>query len=198
MVRWVSSAEGEPTKTIQGEKVLGGENGLVSFMREWTTAHPKVDPKTKEMLMFHSSFAPPFVQYSILPESNSDRQVTKMLNAPVPGIGGARMMHDFGVSPSHTIIMDLPLSLDPMEQMKGRPPVNFDGSKPSRFGVFPRRHPEAVHHDDLCSRNIAPPVERKKVKADALKKKRMPFFSKYDDLIDNTAWEKSAELGRRE
>ena len=54
------------------------------------------------------------------------------------------MMHDFGVSPTHTIIMDLPLSLDPVNQMKGLPPVAFDSTKPSRFGVFPRRSPEKV------------------------------------------------------
>ncbi|KAK6435723.1 hypothetical protein LTR95_008088 [Oleoguttula sp. CCFEE 5521] len=40
--------------------------------------------------------------------------------------------------------MDLPLSLDPMNQTKGKPPVTYDPSKPSRFGVFPRRNPEQV------------------------------------------------------
>lgn len=146
-----ASAEGEPKKPESTEKehVLGENGGLIAFMREWTTAHPKVDPTTKEMLMFHSSFAPPYVQYSIIPqedeESSIQRQAqSKMLNAAVPGVGGARMMHDFGVSSRHTIIMDLPLSLDPMLQVKGKPPVSYDSSKPSRFGVFPRRQPEKV------------------------------------------------------
>lgn len=158
-VGWYNGAwaEGEKEKERRDEdaKVLGEDGGLIGFMREWTTAHPKVDPLTKEMLMFHSSFAPPFVQYSIIPqqaqpsESALDEKLGlqrqgKLLNAAVPGIHGAKMMHDFGVSAGHTIIMDLPLTLDPVNQMKGLPPVAYDPSKPSRFGVFPRRNPNQV------------------------------------------------------
>ncbi|QIW99276.1 hypothetical protein AMS68_004794 [Peltaster fructicola] len=230
-----SVAKGEPLKTItEKEPVLGGDDSLYSFMREWTTAHPKVDPKTKEMLAFHSCFAPPYIQYSILPESSTVEK-QKMLNAPVPGIRGARMMHDFGASSAHTIIMDLPLSLDPTEQFKGRPTVNFDATQSSRFGVFPRRRPEDVRwfETDACcifhtanswdsltmgkttgvnmlacrltsatlvfaAGNIAPPAERKKVKADIIKKRRMPFFAKYDQSIDVTAWKDSEQLGTPE
>ena len=158
-VGWYNGAyaEGEPPKDDQEkaerqgkERVLGENGGLISFMREWTTAHPKLDPQTKELLMFHSSFAPPYVQYSIVPQTDKDDTETnscgtvKMLNASVPGIHCAKMMHDFGVSLKHTIIMDLPLTLDPMNQLKGLPPVSYDSNCPSRFGVFPRRHPEQV------------------------------------------------------
>nr|POE89993.1 carotenoid 9,10(9',10')-cleavage dioxygenase 1 [Quercus suber] len=149
-----ASAEGEASEgalDIKDEKVLGEDGGLISFMREWTTAHPKVDPRTKEMLMFHSSFAPPYVQYSIIPQTPSSlskpiagASPSKLLNAAVPGITSAKMMHDFGVSLRHTVIMDLPLSLDPMNQLKGKPPVTYDSSKPSRFGVFPRHTPSDV------------------------------------------------------
>lgn len=256
---WSEGEESERTqlereKQQKPEKVLGGDAGMLGFMREWTTAHPKVDPITNEMLMFHSSFAPPYVQYSILSQqqspSTSDHESStreKMVNAAVPGITSAKMMHDFGVSPSHTVIMDLPLSLDPVNQMKGKPPVSYDRSKPSRFGVFPRRHPEQVQWfetDASCifhtantwdtvresdgktttavnmlacrltsatlvfaAGNIAPPVERKAkvVAAAQQKKKRMPFFSKYDrdteasiyeraDLLESPSEEKEALL----
>ena len=165
-------AEGEPERTHfkDGEKpkVLGEDGGLIAFMREWTTAHPKVDPQTKEMLMFHSSFVPPYVQYSIIPQQDSPAQSPggsdaqrlctdqqrqgRLLNAPVTGIHSAKMMHDFGVSLTHTVIMDLPLSLDPMNQLKGKPAVAYDSSKASRFGVFPRRRPEEVtwFETDAC------------------------------------------------
>ncbi|WPH00963.1 Hypothetical protein R9X50_00379700 [Acrodontium crateriforme] len=211
------------------DKVFGQDSGLISFMREWTTAHPKVDPHTNEMLMFHSSFAPPYVQYSIIPQAPSSnaldseqRKLVKLLNVPVPGIRSAKMMHDFGVSKTHTVIMDLPLSLDPLNQLKGKPPVTYDSNKPSRFGVFPRQTPEAVrwfetdascifhtantwdrvdesrrttHVDMLACRltsatlvfaagNIAPPAIPSKTPPQ--KKKRMPFFSKYDQKTERT------------
>lgn len=237
-----SSAEGEPKDTTSADKerILGENGGLIQFMREWTTAHPKVDPKTKEMLMFHASFAPPYIQYSILPKqlptgeilSDEPQVQEKMLNAAVPGINGGRMMHDFGVSSSHTVIMDLPLSLDPANQLKGKPPVMYDSDKPSRFGVFPRRHPEKVRWfetdaccifhtanswDDLdaagkplavnmlacrltsatmvfAAGNIAPPVEKDVGAAMARNKKRMPFFSKYNDTAEGSVWERSGSL----
>lgn len=53
-------------------------------------------------------------------------------------------MHDFGVSPTHTVILDLPLTLDPMNTLRGRPIIHYDRGSPSRFGIFPRRHPEQV------------------------------------------------------
>ncbi|KAI6837247.1 carotenoid oxygenase, partial [Hortaea werneckii] len=156
-------------KQVEKEKVLGQDGGVIAFMREWTTAHPKVDPVTGEMMMFHASFAPPYVQYSILPQQGSPTKISedpekaelqernrtkqkKMLNHAVSGVSGAKMMHDFGVSRTHTIIMDLPLSLDPMNQLKGLPPVAYDSSKPSRFGVFPRWSPENVtwFETDAC------------------------------------------------
>lgn len=237
-----SSAEGEPkdATSTEKERTLGDTGGMIQFMREWTTAHPKVDPNTKEMLMFHACFAPPYIQYSILPKQSTSGQLLsgdpqtqeKMLNAAVPGINGGRMMHDFGVSSSHTVIMDLPLSLDPANQLKGKPPVTYDSDQPSRFGIFPRRHPEEVRWfetdaccifhtanswDDLdatgkpvavnmlacrltsatmvfAAGNIAPPVEKDVGAAMARNKKRMPFFSKYDDTSDGTVWERSSSI----
>ena len=67
-----------------------------------------------------------------------------MLNKAVSGIKSAKMMHDFGVSSTHTIIMDLPLSLDPLNLAKNKPVVAYDPTSRSRFGVFPRYRPQDV------------------------------------------------------
>ncbi|KAK5010514.1 hypothetical protein LTR39_004702, partial [Cryomyces antarcticus] len=148
-------AEGEPASSTPEETDFGGE-GILSFMKEWTTAHPKVDPVTCEMLLFHSTFAPPYIHYSIVPAtrnlSPSSPKPTKLLNAPISGVSSAKMMHDFGVSLTHTVIMDLPLSLDPLNLAKNKPVVAYDSSKPSRFGVFPRREPNSVtwFETDAC------------------------------------------------
>lgn len=53
-------------------------------------------------------------------------------------------MHDFGVSSTHTIIMDLPLSLDPLNLVKNVPVVSYDPNGRSRFGIFPRYQPSQV------------------------------------------------------
>lgn len=151
-------------KKVEGEHAgeegpgFGGD-GLLSFMREWTTAHPRVDPDTGELVLFHSTFAPPYVHYSIVPATQPPtvpqiplETPSRLLNAPIPGISAAKMMHDFGVSSDHTVIMDLPLSLDPSNLAKNRPVVSYDPNARSRFGVFPRHHPERVRwfETDSC------------------------------------------------
>ena len=77
-------------------------------------------------------------------KDNALQVQTAMLNTAVPGIRSAKMMHDFGVSSGHTIIMDLPLSLDPLNLAKNKPVVAYDPNLPSRFGVFPRYEPDKV------------------------------------------------------
>lgn len=55
-------------------------------------------------------------------------------------------MHDFGASHAHTIILDLPLIMNPMNLLKpaGDPMVHFDRQLPSRFGVLPRYQPDCL------------------------------------------------------
>ncbi|KAL8813769.1 MAG: hypothetical protein Q9200_000022 [Gallowayella weberi] len=138
--------EGEPHAV--GGSGFGGE-GPLSFFREWTTAHPRIDPNTKELLLFHSTFVPPYVRYSILTPT-SPKPLTRgslsprFQHAAVSGVHSAKMMHDFGVSRSHTVILDLPLALDPLNLAKNRPVVAYDPTSRSRFGVFPRYRPEIV------------------------------------------------------
>ena len=145
------SAEGERHHNEEAGPTFGG-SGLFSWMKEWATAHPRVDPKTKELILYHSTFVPPYIHYSIV-KSSYDRtngkdvpSSTHMLNRPVPGITSAKMMHDFGVSRTHTIIMDLPLSLDPLNLAKNKAVIRYDLKSRSRFGVFPRYKPQDIRY----------------------------------------------------
>lgn len=143
------SAGGEKRHNEELGATFGGA-GIFSWMREWTTAHPRVDPKTKELILYHSTFVAPYINYSIVkasynPASGKEGQrANHVLNCPVPGITSAKMMHDFGVSSTHTVIMDLPLSLDPINLAKHKPVVAYDPTSRSRFGVFPRYRPHDV------------------------------------------------------
>jgi len=148
-VGWFNGNHAEGESHPKSDHPRFGGEGIIGFMKEWTTGHPKVDPLTKEMILFHCTFAVPYVHYSVLPAAGSVTKtevhpMSKLLNAPVPGVTGGKMMHDFGVSRLHSIIMDLPLSLDPLNLIKGRPVLSYNSSQPARFGVFPRRNPASV------------------------------------------------------
>jgi carotenoid cleavage dioxygenase-like enzyme len=147
-------AEGEKAPRVpdandkKQREALGG-TGLLSWMKEWTTGHPKVDKVTNEMVLFHCNFVAPYVHYSLLPAEGSvakkaASEGNRIINAAVPGCSGGRLMHDFGVSRHNTVILDLPLSLTPLNLAKNKPIVFYQPEKPARFGVFPRRNPELV------------------------------------------------------
>ncbi|KAF2856544.1 carotenoid oxygenase [Plenodomus tracheiphilus IPT5] len=148
------TAEGEPS--TEDTEASGaspsdrfGGSGLLSWMGEWTTGHPKIDHVTDEMILFHCDFAPPYVHYSLVPSKARQNAIEgprlgSIFSAPVPGCSGGKLMHDFGVSRHHTIILDLPLSLTPLNLAMNKPVVCYEPEKSARFGVFPRRHPELV------------------------------------------------------
>jgi carotenoid cleavage dioxygenase-like enzyme len=146
-----NKAEGEPKddEAHKGNKTSTatfGGSGPLAWMNEWTTGHPKVDQSTGAMILFHMNFAPPYVHYSIVPAKDvpHSKPQQQIMSAPVPGCTGGKLMHDFGVSKLSTIIMDLPLSLTPLNLLKNNPVVVYEPEKPSRFGVFPRHDPAAV------------------------------------------------------
>lgn len=53
-------------------------------------------------------------------------------------------MHDFGVSRQHTVIIDMPLSLNPFNLAYRKPVISFNPKGQTRFGVFPRYMPREV------------------------------------------------------
>ncbi|KAJ5561374.1 carotenoid cleavage dioxygenase 1 [Penicillium sp. DV-2018c] len=145
---WRADGEPEPQGLTPGpESELGGRS-LTGFLKEWTTGHPRKDPHTQELILFHSTVIAPFVHYSVIPTSGSDGTPAgcahPMLNVPVPGMKAPKMMHDFCVSRKSTIIIDFPLTLDPMNLLHNKPVIDYDSDGCTRFGVFPRHTPSQV------------------------------------------------------
>ncbi|KAI1202712.1 retinal pigment epithelial membrane protein [Nemania serpens] len=147
-VGWYNGRRTENEPGDDARAGFGGK-GPVTFMKEWTTGHPRVDPVTKELISIHAVFVKPYVFYSIVPPAcemtlKSDRLPGAMFDVPVPGVRSPKMMHDFGVAARHTVILDLPLLLDPIRCILGKPTISFDPTQPSRFGVFPRYEPQKI------------------------------------------------------
>lgn len=135
---WVPVKGNERTKKGIDRLGLGG------FFDEWTTAHPKVDPDTNEFIAFHSSFITPYLTYSVLPPSCGKKlSSTPTISNVSIEIPSARMMHDFGVSLTHTVILDLPLNFSPCARL------SYSPQERCRFGVFERYRPEKVKWLDV-------------------------------------------------
>ncbi|KAK0548094.1 hypothetical protein OC846_004613 [Tilletia horrida] len=150
---WVGqgSDSAEPTKSwAQGP-------GLLKHFREYTTAHPKVDPVSGDLMLYHMCFAAPFLRVSVIPARDANQPSAlgasekshqlgpaPLLGISVPGMSQPKLMHDFACTRTRTIILDLPLSLDPRNLLKGRPIMHYDSNAVGRLGVFPRWAPEQV------------------------------------------------------
>jgi carotenoid cleavage dioxygenase len=107
------------------------------------TAHPKIDPQTGELVFFGYWFLPPYLTYHVADASGA--LVTSM-QVEVPA---SVMMHDFAITPSWTIFMDLPIVFDFPAAMAGAdfPFVWSPDSHGARLGLMPRAGGEVTWID---------------------------------------------------
>ncbi|WWD10113.1 hypothetical protein V865_008246 [Kwoniella europaea PYCC6329] len=114
--------------------------GLSRVQEDWMTAHPRVDPLDGSLLLYSTQmFDAPHVRYSVI-----DRTGRHVIWKEGIDVGRAKMMHDFAATRTHTILLNLPLTLSP-HNLFSRPPVpliHFDRTLPSEFVIFPRLQPQ--------------------------------------------------------
>lgn len=107
--------------------------------KEWITGHPKVDPLNGELLMFGYDIFQlknPYIRFSIINPDGTHKlfQERIYLRSDVP-----KMMHDFAITQSRAVILDLPLTMSPFNIVKGGKPIlHFDPMLTSKFGIVNR------------------------------------------------------------
>ena len=97
------------------------------------TAHPKYDPLTAELVFFgYDIMGPPWLRYHVL-DANGALVKTEEIT-----IGGPAMIHDFAMTSSRVVWIDLPVVFD-LSTLGQRPfPAKWDPDYPARLGVMPR------------------------------------------------------------
>ena len=97
------------------------------------TAHPKVDPQTGELMMFHAGWRPPFLRYGV-----ADKAGEPTVDMEIP-LAEASMMHDMAITETHSILLDLNVGYDfSMLQRGHRMPLRWHDERSARLGVIPR------------------------------------------------------------
>ncbi|MEM8767835.1 MAG: carotenoid oxygenase family protein [Pseudomonadota bacterium] len=99
------------------------------------TAHPKMDPKTGEMLFFGYMADGPFskgISYQVV---NSDGELTRSERFDAPF---ASMVHDFITTDEHVIFPIFPLTGSLERAMKGQPAYAWEPDKGTHIGIMPR------------------------------------------------------------
>ena len=98
------------------------------------SAHPKVCPRTGDLLFFNYSKQAPYMHYG---EVDKDDHLVHYLPVPLPG---PRLPHDMVFTERFAILNDFPLHWDEALLAQGRHKLTYDPNKPARFAVVPRRH----------------------------------------------------------
>ena len=101
-------------------------------LRTAMTAHPKLCPVTGELHFFGYGFAPPYLTYHRVDASGKLVQ-SEEIEGPGPS-----MMHDFAITQSHVVFMDLPIVFAPERMSEGRFPYAWNDDYGARLGVMPR------------------------------------------------------------
>lgn len=112
-----------------------GTRGYIDFagkLQHAFTAHPKMCPITGEMLAFGYGFMPPYLTYYRV-DARGD-----LVQAEEIPVTGPTMIHDFCVTATRAIFMDLPIVFDLQIAMKGGMPYRWSDDYPARLGVMPR------------------------------------------------------------
>ena len=95
------------------------------------TAHPKLDPETGDLHFFGYDFGPVYLRYH---RANAAGQLvqTEVIDLP-----RTTMMHDFNVTATRIVFMDLPVVFSLDRLAKGSMPFAWEPEAGARLGVMP-------------------------------------------------------------
>lgn len=96
------------------------------------TAHPKICPTTGEMHFFGYGLTPPYLTYHMADAAGC---LQRSIEVPVRA---ATMVHDFALTASHVVFMDLPVVFDMVLAMRGTMPFKWSDKYGARLGILPR------------------------------------------------------------
>ncbi len=115
-----------PEVATVGEETFGGT------LPRCISAHPKVDPRTGEMIFFDYQPAPPYLTCGVI---SPEGRVVHHVAIDLPG---PRFQHDIAITPRYTVLFDFSLQWDEAQLARGRSKLVFRRDRPTRFGVIPR------------------------------------------------------------
>lgn len=111
--------------------------GETTFDGGWThavSAHPKVDPRTGELILFcYSPVEQPYVRYGV-----ADKHGKVVHKTGIELQGKPAMIHDMAITEKHSLIFDMPITFSLERVMNGGEAFSWDPDNGTRIGVLPR------------------------------------------------------------
>jgi carotenoid cleavage dioxygenase-like enzyme len=121
--------------SVHRDLTTGAPYDFAGKLKTPFTAHPKACPETGELHAFGIALTPGALTYHRI-----DRAGTLIESRPIP-VKGATMMHDFALTRSHAVFMDLPIVFDLFRALRGKTPYVWKPKYGARLGIVKRNDP---------------------------------------------------------
>lgn len=116
-----------------GDIITFGQQDFNGNLSINMTAHPKIDPETKEAFAFRYWVTRPFMTYF-----HFDEDGNKQPDVPIFSMKQHSLTHDLAITKRYAIIFDIQLGASPMNLVHGGKLVSADPIKVPKIGFLPR------------------------------------------------------------
>ncbi|GGF18609.1 carotenoid oxygenase family protein [Williamsia phyllosphaerae] len=111
-----------------------GRDSCDGAMEVGSTAHPKIDPTTGEMIVFNYAFERPYLTWSVVgPDGRTVRPPTG-----VDGVDSTLMIHDMALTSRYVVLFLCPLVFDLAAAMAGGSILDWRPDDGTRIALVPR------------------------------------------------------------
>ncbi len=124
--------EGSYPYVLDDELETVGVTDFDGRLQHAFTAHPHLCPVTGEMIAFGYGQLPPYLMYYRV---SPDGKLTQVEEIQVPG---PTMMHDFMITSTKALFLDLPVIFDLQAALAGTMPFKWSDDYGARIGIMPR------------------------------------------------------------
>ena len=116
-----------PQLQTLGQESFGGQ------LPAGICAHPKIDPRTREMIAFCYNLQPPFLTWTVIGPDG-----TGSPPRPVEGVERPAMIHDMAITERYVVLVVAPLFFDVAEAMSGGSLLSWQAQVGTRIALVPR------------------------------------------------------------
>lgn len=132
--RYLALEEGTPPYEISAALATIGRFDFDGGLPAGMCAHPKIDPRTGEMLVFRYDVQEPYLTWAVV---GPDGTVTRPA-ATVEGVDRGYMIHDFAVTEHYVVLVVGPATLDLQAVLAGGSALQWRPELGTRIAVIPR------------------------------------------------------------
>ncbi|MFC8529708.1 carotenoid oxygenase family protein [Nocardia sp. NPDC057227] len=131
----LAMAESEqPYRLDPGDLATLGRDDCAGAMALGSTAHPKLDPRTGELVLFTYRLEPPYLAWSVVAPDGSLRRAP----TPVDGVDEPIMVHDMALTERYIVLFLGPLVFDIPGMLNGGSLLDWRPGNGTGIALIPR------------------------------------------------------------